>query len=732
MSEDNKRYSAEWWISEVGKADKRLNEGWRNGADRVVKLFKDVRDGSNDEYRYNIFWSNVGILKASLYARPPKPMVTRQHGDPKDQIARVAATMLERVLEMDLVKDKSDMHEAFRLCVEDRLIPGLGQIWLRYEVTTQPKQIPEVTDPTTGTVIAPAATYDAIVDERVCTDYVQWRDFLWSPARTWDEVWWVGRRVWMSKSKLKARFGSGMVKKIGDSEKELKFGSKDGLPKGFVDGKAEIFEIWCRETKTVYWVCSGVDEFLDKKPDPLKLEDFFPCPKPLLATHTTDDVLPRPDYVILQDQYSQLDELSTRITLLEKALRVVGVYDKSNAEVKRILSDARENDMIPVDNWAMLAERGGLKGTVDWFPVEVIAMTLEKLMVQKQNKVQEIYELTGISDILRGATQANETAAAQKIKAKYASIRLQYLQDEVSLFAQAALRLKAEIVSSQFQPETIMRVSQMQWTEDSQYLDAAVQLLKDEKLAKLRIEINEESLALPDYNDERDTRVEYLTAVGQFLSQVQPIIQIEAGAAPYFLKMVQWVTSGFRGAREMEGVLNAAIAAVQNKPPAPPPPPPPEKIRSDAMLEQTRMEIASREKVEDMKIDSQQAMKILELVMSEKLGGVQDSVTSLKTDIDAIGQRFMQLEQLVQAAHQKAEASEQGINALNTQAQVDQAKAAAMPPPEQQGGGADAMGALMEQLTAAMAQLSKPRKRVPVRDPNTGDITHVIDQISEE
>src|SRR5262249_15939417 len=135
----------------------------------------------------------------------------------------------------------------------------------------------------------------------------------------------------------------------------------------------------------------------------------------LMATHTTNNYLPRSDYQMMRDQYDEITELNTRITILEKALRVVGVYNKKNAEVARILSESRENDMIPVAQWAVLSEAGGLKGVVDWFPIEVVAEVLEKLQVQMAAKKEQLFELSGLSDIMRGTTNPRETLGAQEL-----------------------------------------------------------------------------------------------------------------------------------------------------------------------------------------------------------------------------------------------------------------------------------------------------------------------------
>lgn len=569
-----KEYSGKWWCTQLNEVEKELDTRWRDSADRIVRRYLDDRQDDGLEAhqnKYNIFWANVQIIKSALYATPPKPAVTRAYGDAKDDVARVAALILERILTFDLNSDDSPSHRAFNNGVEDRLIPGAGQVWARYSVETEPFTIPGVyeIDPTTGEQfeVTPASQGERIVHEEAPLDYVHWRDFLWSPARTWEEVWWVARRVWMKKKNFIKVFGQEVYDEIkGNVQTET--ATKGNQPKGFTKGRVEVFEVWCEDTNKVYWVSRHATDNLKEQDDPLGLENFFPCPEPVLATHTTNSLVPRPDFSMAADQYEELDILNDRIATLTKSLRVVGVYDKDQTELKQLLSGA-EFAMVAVDNWAMLAEKGGLKGTVDWFPVEVIAEVLERLSIQRQSVIQQIYELTSIADIMRGASNPRETLGAQKLKSQYSSVRLQLVQQSVAMWIRSALRIKAEIICKHWQPETIAKCSQIQWTESVQFAQPAIQLLKDYKNSEYRIDVTEESLSIADYNAERELRTEYLVAVGQFLSQAGGMAQSYPQALPYVLKMIAWVTGAFRGAADIESVLDEAIAAATAMPPQP-------------------------------------------------------------------------------------------------------------------------------------------------------------------
>lgn len=567
MADTIKEYGYDWWIGQLDLDEKRLKEDWWKKADQIVKKYKGKKGQDTQEaapmYLMNLFWANVGVMKAALYARPPKPMVERVWQDQNDNIGRVAALILQRCLAYDFMKNMSPMSEALKLAVEDRLIPGLGCVWLRYTMDSEMQDVDQPADPITGEQ-RPPVRQEVITEEDAPCDYVHWRDIVYPSSRTWDEVWYVGKKTYLTPTQFKNKFGKNPAK---DADTAVPDQDKV-LPKNFAKGKILVYELWCKRSNKIYWLSREVPKMITSKDDFLKLDDFYPTPKFLLSTHTTDDFLPRADYTMVQDQYEQLNELNTRIVILEKALRVVGVYDKKNSELQRILTDARENDMIPVEKWAVLGEAGGLKGVVDWFPLDQIAAVLEKLTVEKQAKIEEIYQLTGISDIMRGATNPRETLGAQELKSQYSSVRLQFTQTDVSEFVRGALVIKAQIICQHFQDETILALSNIMQTPDAQWANQAIQLLRNSEMTEYRIDINEEGLALPDYNQEKQTRIEFLTTVGQFLSQAAPITAAMPGAMPFLVQIVRWVAAGMRGSNEIQGVLDQAIAALAQNPQA--------------------------------------------------------------------------------------------------------------------------------------------------------------------
>jgi len=586
---------AERWEREL-QASKRELSKFHITAKKLVQKYLDERDSAafnEADSKFNLFWSNIEVLKSSLYAKPPNVDVSNTHKDSEDDVSRVAANILQRMLNNDCEDDdESTYPEITRQAVGDYLIVGLGQVWYRYEVETEQAKTEAVTDPMTGDVLAEPVEYEAITSEDAPADYVYWEDFWWSPARVWQDVRWVARRVYMNREELIARFGEKIGKVIPVSKQKSK---ADAL--GHINDpweKAGVFEIWDKTTKCAYWHVMGFNLICDYKKDPLKLKGFFPCPQPLMANLTTSKFIPRADYLLAQDQYAQIDELSTRIKYLTKACKVVGVYDKNSTPIGRVFQEGMENQMIPVDNWAAFAEKGGLKGQMDFVPIEVIAGVITQLTEQREVIKANLYEVLGIGDIMRGITDPDETLGAQELKAQFGGNRLQFKQQQIGAWVASGQRIKAQIICDRFQPQTILQRSNIEHSPDAKMAQEAVGFLKEPGNGKFyRISVEAETMAMVDWAQERDSRTQFMTAVGSFVQSVTPLMQAAPQATPVVLQLMKWGLGGFRIGKEIETVLDEAIAAASAPDPATQEPDPMEtaeleKVASEGLKNKTQ------------------------------------------------------------------------------------------------------------------------------------------------
>jgi hypothetical protein len=609
------------WITELELAAKETRS-WETRFRAIEKRYRDDRMQMQDArswrsglYRFNVLWSNVQTLLPAIYARPPKPVVVRRFRD-RDPIGRAASQIVERGL--DYMIECSDLHQTVRQAVEDFLIGGRGQVWLSY----YRKSIEPDSD-------RPAPDY-----EEVRCDYVFWADFQMSPARTWKEVRWVARREYMTRDQLRERFprlSAAQIEAIPLDWRPDHLNEQDVSAEHQAFLRTTVWEIWNKDDRRVYWICPGYgDAPLDEQDDPLNLEGFFPCPRPLLATTTNGTMVPVPDYAEYQDQAEQLDELTCRIGMVTRAVKVAGLYPGDERDIVRLFNEGVENELLPVTNWASFMDKGGLERAIALMPTEKIAGVLKSLVDIRSVIKNDLYEVTGIADIVRGSTQPSETATAQQIKGRYATMRLSDKQQEVARFVRDILRIMAEIMCEQFSPQTLLLMSDYALSDDpgpdgQQKVFAALQLLRDDKLRGFRIDIEDESTIAVDEQADKAARLEFLQAVSAYLRQAVPAGQQVPELAPLLGKMLLFGVRAFRSGRDMETSIENALAELedaQRRAAGQPKPPSPQEVEMQAKMQEVQMRAAeaqqrSEAEAYQAQLDNALEMRKLELQEAE-------------------------------------------------------------------------------------------------------------------
>jgi len=618
-----------FWHDQLDKATKVFDK-WEKRGKKVVRRYRDERDAIEmPRMKFNILWSNISVLFPALYGRMAKPEVSRRYSD-QDPVGRLASTMLERVIEYE-VTQFGDFDSAMQGVVQDRLLPGRGTAWVRYEpiiVNEQPELtgMPEL-NPDEGVEITNTEEIERVDSAHSPVDYVYWTDFLHSPARTWDEVWWVSRWVYMTPEEGIERFGD-VFKNVPLQDQNDDIDSKNPMTaKATYGKKAKVAEIWNKRTKKVCWVAKGYPQALDERDDPLELEEFFPCPKPLLATTTNGSMIPVPDYCEYEDQAQELDNLTQRIYLLVKACKAVGVFNAEFKELGRLFTEGVDNKLFPVTAWAAMSEKGGLKGAIDMMDTSAIIKTLQQLYQSREVVKQSIYEISGISDILRGSTNANETLGAQQLKANFGSLRLRATQGDVARFATDLFRIKAQIVCKFYPPELIVEMSGVMNTpegQNPQLLQAAVQMLSNSTIRDFHIQVEADTLAQIDEQAEKQSAVEAIEAITGFLQNGLPMVQQAPEMLPLFGEMLLFTVRRFRAGRSLESSIEQAMQALQQKAQMAQQQPPqqnPEMLKLQAEQQAEQMRMQAQAQTDQMKMQAQaqleQAKAQLDMQMQE-------------------------------------------------------------------------------------------------------------------
>lgn len=480
------------WLEKIDAALQR-EETWRAKGKKVVQRFRDERDKSElaNTSRINILWSNTEVKKAALYNRTARPDVRRRFPDAKvgNSASRVAAEVLERAV--SYVLDTEDVDSALESAVEDMLLPGRGTVWVSYEpeieepeeddTSVYPDGGNEADDQQPGAagVRASGANKAAggyatsgesvstnsgrIVNQRLCLEYVYWEDYTQGLARQDRDVPWKARRHAMPKEDFEAKFPDAADAKLkGGYKLTDSSGSDDQSGEGLV----EVWEIWAKGSRKRMYAARGYPDLLEPQDDPYGLGSFYPCPRPLRGVTTTDTQIPRPEFLQYQDQAAELDLVQTRIYRLTKEIKWRGIYDATipdgsspGGSTLADMSKADDGEFLPHSNYQAIRDRGGIAAAFGIMPIDIIIAVVEKLSGRLADLVQQIYQITGISDIMRGQSDPRETKGAQTLKAQFGSVRIQRQQQDVKRFVRDAYRILAELIAEHFTQETLAEIT---------------------------------------------------------------------------------------------------------------------------------------------------------------------------------------------------------------------------------------------------------------------------------
>ena len=627
-----KARTLEGWMDAISTYEREFKT-WESRAEKITKRYRDDRrEGDTSQSRFNILWSNIQTLLPATFSRLPQPDVSRRFRD-NDPVGRVASLILERALEFE-VTHYPDYRATLTQSITDRFLGGRGTAWARYEphISAVKQNLPEdglqITEDTDDADVPE----EELEYECAPIDYVAWRDFGHSVARTWEEVTKVWRRVYLTRKQCVERFGDDLGNKIPlDSTPEDVKKNKPAEIEGME--RALVYEGWDKEEGTAVWISKSMKQILDEKDDPLNLEGFFPCPRPLYATITNETLIPVPDFTLYQDQAKELDTLADRIDGLIKALQVKGCYDASIPELARLFTEGTNGDMIPVKNWGAFAEKQGLAGAISLVDIKPIAEALREAYGAMEQVKAQVYEITGISDIVRGATQASETATAQQIKGKYATLRLKSYQEEVALYATDCLRLKAQIMCGKFDPQTLVKISAVDQLlpEDQALIPQAMQLLLGDRLnnpdagmghydnpvRSFRIDIAADTLVQTDEEEEKNQRMEFLRAVGAYLKEMGPMAAQAPALQPLLMSMLKYGVTGFKIGKTIEGVFDEVDAKIKQEAANPQQKPDPEMMKLQASQQEGQARLQHDSQVAQMQGQQEQQRLQMEAQMRQ-------------------------------------------------------------------------------------------------------------------
>ena len=594
MTEDTIEFAAaDDVLKEIQDANRRFRE-WRERGNRVESLYRGEGDGVNsDSAKFKILWSITEMQRPLIYDQAPDPVARRRFLE-EDEPARIAAQVIERSLMYSMDTEGHDFHEAMCDAREDFLLPGRGQCRVVYNagVKTTPQKIYLDEDEIAGldedTEIErdeagvyrwsgedEAETLEEKAYEEAYIEHIHWRDFIHSDGKKWGDVWWVAFGSWLSRDDLIEQFG----KRIGEAVPVLKSYTELYKEDGYRPYKAEysayqdyarVWEVWDKRTRTVYKVAEFYDEFLeDPMEDPYGLEKFYPCPRPVYMVKTTGSLEPVPEYKMYEDQANELNIITGRLERLTDSLAVRGIGDgRLKSSLSRLYA-SRETEIVIDENYAQLAATGGIDSAVMWAPIEKTSQVIMGLLNQRQQNVQLIWDIVGMSDILRGSTHPRESGKAQQLKYQMVGgmrSRIGNKQKRMQWFARDAIRLLAEVISELFSPETLLLMSGVdQGVFQQVAVKDVMSLLRADKKRGFRIDIETDSTIAKDELREKEELMEFFGAISQLLGAAQGAAASGVMSPTALRQIILWAAKRFPAGRDLEQMLETAMQGEEEK-----------------------------------------------------------------------------------------------------------------------------------------------------------------------
>lgn len=480
------------WLERIQAADKRESD-WQDEATCAEDIYLCKKDSKN-QTDFNIVYSMVETTVPAIYNSTPNPDV-RPRFNMSDPVLKVVADIYERSLMAQMDDDKVDA-EVEKLA-QDAVLAGRGVIRVRFHADVDG---------------------ESITNERLTYENVSWRDYREGPAKRAGDVPWRAFRHTVTLKEMR---------RISDDAVFELQTSADDTDADAENEDVDVWEIWCRDTGKVYFVVDEISKVLKIEDDPLGLKNFYPCPDPVQPVTGTGQRTPVCPYSAYKRLAEELDRITRRINKIMSGLKVRGFIAASAEDIAQ-LAESEDNTLVPIPNIEGLAATGGLDRAIMWWPVEQAAQVLMQLYQQRDQTKNAIYEITGISDIVRGQSDPNETAAAQRIKTQWGSQRVKRLQRMVQSHIRDLFVISAEIMASKFRPEELIHISGVQVQEEMLPHVAGVLAAP---LDHYRIDVESDSTIRADLTMRRGEMAEFLQGTAAFFGTMAPVVKDNPASA---------------------------------------------------------------------------------------------------------------------------------------------------------------------------------------------------------
>lgn len=541
--------TATYWLNALKVAGGGAEKKWRDSAKKAVEIYEGDKQPA-----FNILHSNTETIKAAVYNSLPIPDI-RARWSSSDPIARKGGTLLERGIVYGM--DEYDFDDELRGIIHELTLAGRGVGWVEYHPLTRTV----ATEDANGQ----AQQVEQVVWQQVKCCRVPFERYRQGKADGYGQVPWVARFKGFTRDEL--REIPGIDPNVAD---EIPLDMSQGDP-GEEKAEAErspfkmagVWEIWDKDTRQVFYVAPSYPAGpVAIVPDPLNLLDFFPCPRPLVAVRRQSSTAPVVPYDIYRKQAEELNTVSERILALVGILKYRGVRASEVPELDEI-ENLDDGEFVPSKGaLTVLAQQKGLGDAIWVVPIEKIITVVRELVVQRNEIKQAIFEITGIADIMRGASSPSETLGAQQLKAQWGSLRVQDVQRDVQRFVRDIFRLQGEIIAGKFTEKSLALLN------GGPVEPEVIAILRNDVQRSYSIDVESDSTIRGDLARSQQNMSMFLQGTAQFAQSLGPLIASPAnpaGVIPPELALTVYASFArqFKLGKEVEDKMGEFIQKAQ-------------------------------------------------------------------------------------------------------------------------------------------------------------------------
>ena len=371
-----------------------------------------------------------------------------------------------------------------------------------------------------------------------------------------------------------------------------------------------VWEIWDKRSRQVIFVREDKQRFVRILADPMSLPGFFPMPAPVQPVSVTGKRIPVCPYSSYRQLAEELEEISRRIRAITDGLRVKGWVSGAADDVTS-LAEADDNELVPIRGFESVAALGGIDKAIVWWPVDKAIVVVRELYAAREQVKQAIYEITGISDIVRGATAASETATAQSIKEKWGGLRVRTAQRDIERLVRDLFVISADLIARLFAPQSIQAKSGVQLTEQH------IMLMRSDLYA---IDVESNSTVKAEMQHQKGEAQEFLAGTAQFFQVFAPIIAQQPQLAKPVIGLYSSFARRLNMGRSGEDALDELIATAEQMAQQPPPQqqdPAAADAAMKAQVEQMRMQLEQVKLQQDMQLRQAELQQAGQIAMAQ-------------------------------------------------------------------------------------------------------------------